>query len=224
MKKTVLNIIFSLVVLSVNAQTIKVRYFKNNRLNREVPKIMSKFSETIIQNTDSSTTTTVKKMKTGEILYSCTYKGYEPCGKWIYRRFDSIEELDYSFKVKYDTNDCADSSSGIDAYTLKKSAEKLADRKIIGYESIFEFTTNNKVNFSVLPDNISLGKVYVSFILTEKKQAEDIVIIKGANIALDKEAVRLIRKLEFPLLSSENKQLKKSCVVVLINFDSLIRS
>jgi hypothetical protein len=218
MTKALMTSTFILLTYICVAQTIQIKYYKSARLGKTVPKITAKFSRTIIQNTDSSITTEFKNLKTNKILYSYTYKGDEPCGKWIYNRHDTIEELDYSFKVKYGTSTCADSTSGIEIYSLRKSAEKIADRKIIGFKTIFEFESKNFVYLTEVPSSYCLGDVYVSFNLTEKDHAEDIVVVKGGCVALDKEAVRLIRKLKFQSSQSENNMTQKSCVVVLISY------
>ncbi|MFZ1678757.1 MAG: energy transducer TonB, partial [Saprospiraceae bacterium] len=41
------------------------------------------------------------------------------------------------------------------------------------------------------------GQVILSFTITKEGNVEDIIVLRGANILLDKEAVRVIRQLSF---------------------------
>lgn len=200
------------------AQIREVKYYNNEWLSREVPEKKAKFSLSIIDRPDSSITREIKNLKTGEIIDSKTYKGEEPVGVWIYARENGTDELNYSFKLIYVEKHCRDSIAGIKDFSANNDSLQYVAPVLAEGISLFQFIAKNIVYPAEAKDQGIMGKVFVGFTLTEKGEVENVVVLRGKHLLLDKEAVRVIRKLKFkhaPLFKGEPKRV---CLVLPISF------
>lgn len=62
------------------------------------------------------------------------------------------------------------------------------------------------------------GSVQLSFIITKEGVVKDIIVTKGVDIALDKEAVRVIRKLKFSAPSMLKGEPVEVCIKMPMSF------
>ena len=218
MIKTIMTPLLILLTCVCGAQTIQTKYYDDQWLRKETNEKKAKFSKTVIQNPDGIITTEVKDLKSDEVINSEKYKGDEQMGVWIYRRGNQIENIDYTFKVKYGTSCFNDSVPKINDSIVKNNLKQYADIKIVGYESISDFVSNNIIYPPNARDNDIMGKVYVSFTITSEGNTENVTVVRGVNIALDKEAVRVIRQLKYQSVSSEKSETKIACILIPIIF------
>ena len=126
----------------------------------------------------------------------------EPFGKWICRNsWDKFEEINYEFDVNYNRKKDLDTS--INQYKIR---DFLTDSNFINYVapkilsgeiSIIQFIRSNLIYPRKAVEEGIKGKVFIQFIVSKKGIVEHIAVLKGAHILLDKEAVRVIRKLKF---------------------------
>jgi protein TonB len=63
-----------------------------------------------------------------------------------------------------------------------------------------------------------MGRVFIGFTLTEKGEVENVVVLRGKHILLDKEAVRVIRKLKFKNPAQSKGEGKRVCLALPISF------
>jgi len=218
MKKQVLCWLILLCSYSSYAQIREVKYYNNEWLSREVPEKKAKFSLSIIDRPDSSVTREIKNLKTGEIIDSKTYKGEEPVGKWIYRRDNRTDELDYSFELKYQEKHCRDSIPGIKDFSSNNDSLQFVAPVLEEGIDLMKFIVKHIVYPAEAKDQGIMGRVFIGFTLTEKGEVENVVVLRGKHILLDKEAVRVIRKLKFKNPAQSKGEGKRVCLALPISF------
>jgi len=199
MKKTVLFLVILAISTLGYGQTIDTKYFNNASLGKEVSPSKAKFSQSIIQNDDGSITTEIKDLKKNEIIERKTYKENEPYGIWKFRYNSDYKTLDYNFPLIYDDVKCKDSLH-LPIVDFFKDYDSVAYKAPIisnGELSFYQFIGRNIIYpFQAREAGIQ-GTVYLQLTLTMDGTFEDIVIKRGANISLDKEAVRVLRMIKF---------------------------
>lgn len=212
-----------LVVVSMSfAQTVETKYYKDRYTQEEVPADKARFSVTVAHNPDGSISTTKKNLKKNKIDDSQTFKGEEPFGIWIYQRGTGPAEMDFNFELVYNTAKCANDSipAKIDNFleddpSLNYTAPKVSSG---GAKEYYTFLAKNVVYPSKARRYGIEGKVYMTFTITSEGTIENIVVTKGVHISLDKEAVRVLRKLKFqnpPLINGKPQTI---CVQSSISF------
>jgi protein TonB len=188
-------------------------------LQKEINPEKAKFSQTIIQNPDGSQTTEVKDIRKDEIISTETYKGDEPTGIWKYKRRNIREPLDYSFNLIYSDKPCSDSIAGLkDYFKNNDSLKYIAPKSLTSEREIHDFIAKNLYYPSSAVENGIQGKISLAFTITLDGRVENVVVKKGVDISLDKEAVRVIRKLKFNGAPIVNGQPKEVCVTFPLAF------
>lgn len=221
MKKTTLTILILAITAICFGQTSETKYFNNESLKKEVRENKAKFSRTITQNADRTTTTEVRDLKKNEIVRSETFLGDEPYGIWKLRNSNGYETIDYNFPLIYSNEKCNDSLPII-------TSDYLKDNDSLGYKAPKiangEMTLNQYIGENIIYPSSAIeegieGNVYVQFTLTKEGMLENIVIKRGTNILLDKEAVRVLRQLKFsspPIINGQAYTFK--CVLFPIKY------
>lgn len=200
-------------------QTSQTKYFNNSYLQKETTQHKGKFSQTTIKNPDGSVTTEVKDIKKDEIISSETYKEDEPSGIWNYKRRNIPEPLDYSFDLVYTDQTCIDTIAGLqDVFKDNDSLKYIAPKIQTEEPTVFDFIAKHIYYPSSAIENGLQGKVYLTFTITSKGEIENIVVKNGANIVLDKEAVRVMRKLKFAKGPTIDGKPKAICVTTPMSF------
>jgi TonB family protein len=198
--QSILTFFICLCVVFNHAQSTETRFFSNRFLNQEVPPRKAKFSQTISGESDGRVTTEVKDLKKNEIIRRETYKGEEPFGIWFYKGNDGHDlVLDYEFELvytdkKFDQNE-ADKALG----------DLLKDNDSLGYKAPKIFSGEKNIGQFVIKylnypararEEGIQGRVELGFKITKEGDVDEFVIYRGAHILLDKEAVRVMRKLK----------------------------
>ncbi len=209
--------------LICNAQTSSVKYYKNQYLIREVEKERAGYSETIIKNADGTVTTEIKNIKKGEVTQRETYKGDEPVGKWIaMSKWNTPAELDYNFDLIYSKPICKDSS--IKNFKIN---DYLKDNDTINYKAPKIYSGEINLNQFIIANIVYpvkareagiSGKVFLAFTITKEGTVSDLCVIKGSNIVLDKEAMRVFRELKFSNPAKVNGVPQNCCLLMPISF------
>jgi TonB family protein len=166
-------------------------------------------------------TTVIKDLKNDEIISNQTYRGEEPFGIWKYRRSNRTDELDYSFDLKYTGNTCKESISGIDPrdyFQDNDSLQYVAPKISNGEKSIFQFISQQTIYPPGARENGTQGTVYLTFKITKEGNIENIVVLRGVDILLDKEAVRVLRQLKLSSPPTFNGEVKEVCATLPITF------
>ncbi len=221
MRNTIALILFLSVTTICFAQKVETRYFTSQWLTKEVSKGKAKFSQTRSDNTDGTVTIEIKDLTNNIIVRSETYKGNEPFGMWKHRSGQRISIIDYNFQLIYSDGKCFDSIPGIrtsyfhDNDTVGYTAPKLKT----GHSTISQFISKNIIYPSRAMDDDIQGTVKIMFTLTKEGNVENVLVARGVNIILDKEAARVVRQLKFltpPSLRGQPFSL--SCVTLPIQF------
>lgn len=214
MKKIILIILITTLSTVCNGQTVETKYYGKN-LKKEVPQEKAKFSQTTIQNSDGTVTTEVKDFRTNRTIKKETYKGNEPYGIWTNGGF----LVDYNFPLIYSDEKCADSIP-------IKVLDYFKDNDSLNYKAP-EVDTDGLLFYQFLAKNIRYpeyaienniqGKVYLTVTLTKEGKIGEVVVFRGTNVWLDKEAVRVMRKMQFNSLPTVNGQ-PYTCLMITISF------
>ncbi len=219
MNRLILAILTIFMCSVCNAQTIDTKYYNNQTLDKEVAKEKAKFSKTITQDTDGKITTSKKDIKKDRIIWSETFKGEEPFGVWIYQRASGTGELNYEFQLVYSKAVCP-----IDK-ELDKIDNYFQDNEAIGYkapkletDNMYEFIGRNLIYPAFARRRGIQGVVNATLTIKADGTVDNVIVNKGVNIHLDKEAVRILRELKFsspPLLNGQSIDV---CVEIPITF------
>jgi TonB family protein len=198
------------------AQTSPTVFLKYRDSETSVPQDKAKFSKTTTQREDGSLTTDIKDLQTDKIVKSETLKRNEPFGKWIMD--DKI--LDYDFDLMRATVNCTDEIPGL------KRAAYLEDNDSLGYKaprliSGKSFTEYLHENIyyprKALEDGIS-GTVYLNVTISNTGTIEDVSLVRGVSMLLDKEAARLVRGMIFSSPAILKGQPKQICFLFPLKF------
>ena len=218
MKKLFIVIVLFSVVYGANAQTTETKYL--NAKYEEVPKEKAKYAVSTIQNTDGSTTKEKKDVGSGEIINSVTYKKDEPWGIHKIKYVKEIKSLDYNFSLIYTDIPCPKNSlmEKITNYFSDDSTQNYIAPKLAGEGTLFQQISKNMVYPVRCQENNISGKIIVQFTIGNAGNVENVSVLKGANILLDKEAVRVIRELKFLNPPTINGKPVETCFVIPLVF------
>lgn len=219
MKHILLFILLVIPAVSI-AQETSERYFKDQSLRKETSKEKAAYAKIETRHTDGSVTTSVKNLRKGETIRSQTYRGAEPVGVWIIQYGSGPKPIDYNFTLEYSGDQC----SGAQELPI---SDYFADNDSIGYkapkiatgEKSFNYFLGSNIVYpaGALREGIQ-GTVLVSFTITKDGNVEDIYVQKGTHLLLDKEAVRVIRKLKLAAPPTLNGKAQDFCVTVPVKF------
>jgi len=216
---SVLTLFFLLIISSV-AQRVTNTYYKDPWRSKMVPREKASYVETVTYNIDSTITTEVRNLKTNSIYSSETLKGEEPFGIWKYSG-NRGEELDYSFQMNYRDTVCNDTIPGL------RFTDYFDDNDTVGYKAprmpgsdmtMMKFIRNNVRYPAAARENGIMGRVYLRFAVSPEGKVERISVVRGVHPSLDKEAVRVIRKLTFLNPPTLRGIPQSFCISLPINF------
>ncbi|MBL0740584.1 energy transducer TonB [Chryseolinea lacunae] len=220
MRSVFLFIAFLLVSFVGVAQTTETKYYRTRPFDTEVPENKANYSRTVT-NDNGTITTTIKNLKKGTIEDSETWKGDEPYGIWVGRTGRGPEELDFNFEVPYKESTCSNVES------LKGLTDFFADNIAVGYTApVIDFEekrlgafVGRSLRYPAYARRHGIqGSVELAFVLTKEGKAQDIAVTKGVHLLLDKEAVRVIRKLKFSRPALLNGEPVEMCVKLPLKF------
>ncbi|MBZ0097558.1 MAG: energy transducer TonB, partial [Taibaiella sp.] len=194
------------------AQTTQVKYYDNK--HREVPERKARYVKTIAENTDGSTTTTETDLRTGDV-HSSTYKGSEPYGIWK----NSMGDMDYNFTLLYTENQCGNNLlPKLNNYFEDIDSLGYTGPRISGDESFNHFIAMNLIYPAPAKENGLQGRVQAQFTIGKDGSVDNIRIVKGVDVVLDKEFARVLRKLKFSIPPKINGQAVELCVTAPCRF------
>lgn len=217
MPRPISILLFLLIPVAGFSQTSETKYFNDRFLQKETKH--GNFSQTITKNADGTVTTEIKNVRKDKLISSTSFKGNEPTGIWRYGEENSSEQLDYSFDLVYSDAACTDTVAGLKNWFENDDKLKYTAPKILpAGQELYRFL-GSKIRYpDDARDNNIQGKVVMVFTITDKGKIENIVVKKSAHVVLDKEAVRVMRKLELggpPMLDGRPKGM---CVTMPIAF------
>lgn len=203
--------------LTCGAQISETKYYKRMSMDEEVPQEKAKYSKTISKNPDGSIVTERKNLKKNLVESRQVLKGEEPVGIWIYLTGKGPAEMNYDFPLEYIDQECPKNFDIKNYFTDDLSITYEAPKVSTG-EQFNEFLWKNLVYPAKARREGIQGKVDLIFDLTKDGAIENIRVTKGVHIVLDKEAVRILRKIKFSSPPKINGQPQTLCASTSISF------
>lgn len=223
MKKN-LVLIFLIFLCELSFSQTRVRYLNElNSLSPEVPKEQAQFSRTTIKNYEVVTIEDFD-LKRNRLVGSKTYKSGVPFGIWKVNINNKLVELDYDFETTYMKSKeelCLDSilmeRLGSNLFEDDKR-EKYIAPKLKNDMNVYEFIGKQLI----YPPDASKygisGKVYIQFEMDKEGSIHNILLAKGQEKHLDKEAERIIRSLKFSSPAYLDGKPIELCIIIPIRF------
>lgn len=221
MKKSILSVFFYMLFIATLAQTTVITYSKSQRFDSEVPENKAKFSRTVVTGADGTVSTTDRNLKTNEVIGQFARRNDEPVGVWITQRpFGGYEKIDFDFNLVYEETSCTNDgfSEKINKFfesdpTINYTAPAFGE-----YETFYAFISRNlRYPAKARREGIE-GSVFFKFNISADGTVRDIVITKGVHVVLDKEAMRVLRKMKLSSPPKVNGEPRAICVQVPIKF------
>jgi TonB family protein len=205
------------ITLTCGAQTSETKYYKSMSMDAEVAQEKAKYSKTITNNPDGSITTERRNLKKNLVESRQTLKGEEPVGIWVYLTGRGPAEMDYNFPLEYSQQDCSNDLN-IKNYFADEAVSGYEAPKISTGEQFYEFAGKNLVYPAKARREGIQGKVDLTFDLTKDGVIENIRVKKGVHLVLDKEAVRILKKIKLTSPPKVNGQPQTLCASTSISF------
>lgn len=209
------------------AQETYTRYYKERKMyGDEVDEKKAKYSYTVTKHEDGTETATWKDLQRNEVMES--HRGKEPVGVWVNHWGKKDDVMDYDFTLVYAKRDCAQAGNPTalsnEAYTITNAffddpvqgyvAPKIAS----GEENIMKFLQKTVRYPAHARRNGIQGSVYVHMRITKDAKVEDLVVSEGIEVGMDKESVRVMRKLQFATPPMLKGQPIDACVIIPIKY------
>jgi len=201
MSKMIWLFIFLLPITVCFGQTVDTAFFMDKSLKKEVSKAKAKYSKIVTKNADSTITTVINDLLKNEVISSETFKGNEPFGIWINQLSMPVSTIDYNFPLVYKNQlHCKDSITDLVKNVFK-------DDDSLGYKAprfesydelyVYRYIARKTLYLKQAFEKEIQGTVYISFSITRDGSVSDVVVYKGVDVLLDKEAARVLRELKF---------------------------
>lgn len=218
MNKTILTLLMLLFVSTVGAQVLSTLYYADERLTKEVPRDKANYVKTVTKGLKGAVTTDVRNTQKNILVRSETFRDDEPIGLWIYNNGRGQQELDYNFALEYDEYACEDTLSGITDYlTNNDSLQYIAPVCENGLSILHSISKSLFYPVFAKENGIS-GKVILRLTITEQGTIENVLVIQGSHVQLDKEAARVVRSLKFKSPPQLYGQPKRVCITLPVVF------
>ncbi len=203
-----------------SAQEVNERFYKDASLRKETLEAKANFVKTVTQHEDGSVTTSVKNIRKNEIIRSQTYQGTEPVGTWVIQYMSGPRSIDYAFQLSYSDEKCPDNKGLVldDYFADNASIGYKAPRIASGEQTFMQFLGKNMVYPDGAVREHIQGRVMVNFTITQTGSIENIYVLEGKHLLLDKEAMRVIRKLKLATPPTLNGEAQELCVSVPLRF------
>lgn len=200
-------------VLTVNAQEsstsspdVKTTYFNGFFEREEARKDAAEYVEIVKTGADSLRTVEIRNILLDQIVLEAFFKDKQPTGIWYYHLATGAKVLNYNFELDYGI--AAPDSTERERYLpagLKIGNPMVSDqclqytapRLATGHKSFNEFLQENLVYPYPAMVRQDKGKVQMGVLIDEEGRVSNIKVEGGVNPILDKEAMRIMRKLLF---------------------------
>lgn len=191
---------------SLTSPRVTKLYFKGFFERIKTQPKSAEFVEVVNTLPDSSIHAEIRHISLDQIVLDAFFRKKEPVGIWYYHLNSGGKILNYDFPLDYgsaapDSNEKAlfvPEELKITNYLVSvPEKEYIAPEFGTGDADLSEFMQNNLVfpYFSMVSQ--VEGRVLIGLQIDEEGKVSDIKIENGVNILLDKEAMRIMKKLRF---------------------------
>lgn len=220
MKRISIAALLFAIAITCQAQTTQTQYFKKMHGVDEVDEKAARFSRTITRYDDGAEIITWKDLKRNEET-TTGHRGDEPVGVWVSYQNGKKQIIDYDFTLTYAKRDCADANqpAAITNYLLDDPAQQYVAPKIASGEANIAAFLQKNVRYPAHARRSGIqGSVFLHMTISKSGKIEDIVVKEGVDPCLDKESVRVIRKLQLSTPPMLQGQPIDACVVFPIRY------
>lgn len=212
---TLLFFLISIVFVAGQATT----YYKDSQLDEETIESKAKFSKTITSLPDGREMTKIVDIKNNRTIMEEDNHG-EPFGVWSNKTGSGFVQLNYDFQLVYNKGGCPSSLmiQGISGPFMNNDSIGYEAPKLKNGDGFIKYVVSNLRYPAFARRRGVEGKVIVTFTITEAGLIENVEVLKGVHVSLDKEAVRIIRELELGSPPKVNGEVKNVCVSLPITF------
>ena len=209
-------------VFICNAQTIKNEYF-NKHFVQTTNMSKSVYLKKTTNYGDSILIIEISEKESKKLLFKEFYKNGEPFGVWLTEKHGVRYSQNYNFIINY-TKDVQCERGHSDMRQITNPFEDYntwnykAPRKNGKLFNIHEYMDLNIVYPPLANEKGIQGKVYLSFKISKEGEISEVRVIKGANILLDKEAVRVLKMIKFDNPPSIGLIPQEFCLTIPIEF------
>jgi TonB family protein len=211
MRVVFLSLLMVLSVLSFAQQPaampeVKKFYFKSFFDRIKSPQKGADFVETVTVGADSITHVEIRHITLDQIVLDAFLKKDEPVGMWYYHLANGGRLLNYDFDLVYGSAAPDSAEKTFFVPNLPEITNLLVDvpeKKYVapvlatGDGDLSEFMQNNLVFPYYSMVNKQYGRVLIGLQIDEEGTVSRITVENGVNVYLDKEAMRILKKIRF---------------------------
>lgn len=185
---------------------VKKFYFKSFFDRVKSPQKGADFVETVTVGADSIAHVEIRHITLDQIVLDAFLKKDEPVGMWYYHLANGGRLLNYDFNLAYGSAAPDSSEKQLFVPNLPEITNLLVDvpeKKYIapvlatGDGDLSEFMQNNLVFPYYSMVNKQYGRVLIGLQIDEEGTVSRITVENGVNVYLDKEAMRIMKKIRF---------------------------
>jgi TonB family protein len=232
MRVVFLSLLMVLSVLSFAQQPsampeVKKFYFKSFFDRVKSPQKGADFVETVTVGADSITHVEIRHITLDQIVLDAFLKKDEPVGMWYYHLANGGRLLNYDFDLAYGSAAPDSSEKQLFVPNLPEISNLLVDvpeKKYVapvlatGDGDLSEFMQNNLVFPYYSMVNKQYGRVLIGLQIDEEGTVSRITVENGVNVYLDKEAMRIMKKIRFKSGATLDGQPKRIYYRLYISF------
>jgi TonB family protein len=206
------------------SQDSYTEYYADRWLSKPVKAKNANFIKTNHQYPGGITCTEIIHTGTQEILSLEMYRGKEPIGKWWVPWGQGHKVFDYDFELVYGKKfECNQASEGADVKQLLGNRDPFRDFDSVAYEAPVPAVLLHQIMRQVVypapaTEEKVKGKVWIGYRITTEGTLTDIHIVEGLHPAIDKEAMRCIKFMEYNSPAFLKGEPVSVCVTQAMNF------
>lgn len=185
---------------------VKKFYFKSFFDRVKSPQKGADFVETVTIGADSITHVEIRHITLDQIVLDAFLKKEEPVGMWYYHLANGGRLLNYDFNLVYGSAAPDSTEKAFFVPNLSEISNLLVDvpeKKYVapvlatGDGDLSQFMQNNLVFPYYSMVNKQYGRVLIGLQIDEEGTVSRITVENGVNVYLDKEAMRIMKKIRF---------------------------
>jgi len=185
---------------------VKKFYFKSFFDRVKSPQKGADFVETVTVGADSITHVEIRHITLDQIVLDAFLKKDEPVGMWYYHLANGGRLLNYDFDLVYGSAAPDSAERAFFVPNLPEITNLLVDvpeKKYVAPElatgdgDLSQFMQNNLVFPYYSMVNKQYGRVLIGLQIDEEGTVSRITVENGVNVYLDKEAMRIMKKIRF---------------------------
>lgn len=206
---------------------VKKFYFKSFFDRVKSPQKGADFVETVTLGADSITHVEIRHITLDQIVLDAFLKKDEPVGMWYYHLANGGRLLNYDFDLAYGSAAPDSTEKAFFVPNLPEISNLLVDvpeKKYVapvlatGDGDLSEFMQNNLVFPYYSMVNKQYGRVLIGLQIDEEGTVSRITVENGVNVYLDKEAMRIMKKIRFKSGATLDGQPKRIFYRLYISF------